>query len=257
MRDSRFKTVTKRGLASVGLEVRRTVSPTREDFYPVVDTCQVKNLSFIFELFLGSRENGSFVEVGAYDGITYSNTWGLAERGWTGLLLEPVPALAEASKRNHVNHLKVSVQQKAIGAQEDRIQLRLAGPYTTADPQQAEDYEKVEWAARWMTEEVIEVEQITLDAALRKSSIGSDFDVLVVDVEGHEMPVFEGFSLARWTPKMMIVELEDVHPVLHTNRASHARLTQRILTEGYGIVYKDSVNTVFVRQDVLSAALSS
>jgi FkbM family methyltransferase len=257
MRDYTFKTVAKRGLASVGLEVRRTPATTRVDYYPIVDTCQVKNLSFLLELFLGKRSHGSFVEVGAYDGITYSNTWGLAEKGWSGLMLEPVPTLAEAARKNHLNHSQVQIMQKAIGATHENIRLRLAGPYTTADEKQAADYEEIEWASKWMTSETIEVEQITLDYALDGSAIEEDFDVLVVDVEGHEMPVFEGFSLARWFPKLMIIELEDVHPMLDANRGSHARLTDVITKAGYGIVYKDSVNTVFVRRDVMAETLGT
>ncbi len=34
---------------------------------------------------------GRFLDVGAYDGITFSNTRYLAERGWSGVLLEPSP----------------------------------------------------------------------------------------------------------------------------------------------------------------------
>jgi serine/threonine protein kinase len=36
----------------------------------------------------------------------------------------------------------------------------------------------------------------------------------VVDVEGHETEVFEGFSLDHWMPQMIILELADFHPDL-------------------------------------------
>ncbi len=45
--------------------------------------------SVILEYF-GDRV-GRFLDVGAYDGVTYSNTRALAERGWRGVLVEPDP----------------------------------------------------------------------------------------------------------------------------------------------------------------------
>jgi len=41
------------------------------------------------------RHHGYFIEVGAYDGITLSNTYFLEQMGWTGLLVEPIPELCQ------------------------------------------------------------------------------------------------------------------------------------------------------------------
>jgi len=43
---------------------------------------------------------GVFVEVGANDGVAQSNTYFLGRRrGWTGILIEPVPWLAKIARR--------------------------------------------------------------------------------------------------------------------------------------------------------------
>src|SRR5262245_59004648 len=45
--------------------------------------------------------DGIFVEAGANDGLRQSNTLYFEKyRGWTGLLVEPVPELAERCRRN-------------------------------------------------------------------------------------------------------------------------------------------------------------
>lgn len=47
---------------------------------------------------------GSFVDVGAYDGRTFSNTYALAQRGWGGVCIEPAPdayKLLEARYRSN------------------------------------------------------------------------------------------------------------------------------------------------------------
>lgn len=55
---------------------------------------------FIGEWFSGRR--GRFLDVGAFDGKSLSNTWRLLELGWHGVLVEPAPhnflALMENSK---------------------------------------------------------------------------------------------------------------------------------------------------------------
>lgn len=59
-----------------------------ELFYPAAPYVQVPNSSFLLESVFGRTSEGLFVEVGAYDGITFSNSWGLASRGWSGILVE-------------------------------------------------------------------------------------------------------------------------------------------------------------------------
>src|SRR3954451_1905594 len=47
------------------------------------------------------ERGGVFVEAGAYDGFTQSNTYWLERfRGWSGVLVEAIPELAEQAKRN-------------------------------------------------------------------------------------------------------------------------------------------------------------
>ena len=47
------------------------------------------------------RDGGVFIEAGANDGVRQSNTYFLEKkRGWTGLLVEPVPELAAECRKN-------------------------------------------------------------------------------------------------------------------------------------------------------------
>lgn len=47
------------------------------------------------------KTGGTFLEFGAYDGITFSNTYLLEKNfGWTGLLIDPIPS--------HFNLMKTS-----------------------------------------------------------------------------------------------------------------------------------------------------
>jgi hypothetical protein len=55
-----------------------------EFFYTLSATCQIQNLSWIYEMFFAHKKDGTFVEVGAFDGDYASNTSCLADMGWRG-----------------------------------------------------------------------------------------------------------------------------------------------------------------------------
>ena len=53
--------------------------------------------------FFGDHK-GRFLDVGAYDGCTFSNTGQLAERGWSGVCVEPSPSAFPYLARYHDLH---------------------------------------------------------------------------------------------------------------------------------------------------------
>ena len=92
-----------------------------------------------------------------------------------------------------------------------------------------------------------------LDTLMGKIEVPKEFDVLVVDVEGKEAEVFETFELDEWKPKMLIVELEDEHPSFqkYTDLISKIKNLRRYINRrGYVEIFKDEINTVFIREDL-------
>ena len=76
----------------LNLKVTTAYSPS--GFFRSSPSCQIDNISELYEVFLTTKLDGVFVEVGAFDGYTFSNTWGLAQRGWRGIYVEPIPKYA-------------------------------------------------------------------------------------------------------------------------------------------------------------------
>ncbi len=220
-------------------------------FFAQVESCQIKLLWSLYEQYLSAKDDGIFVEVGGYDGLFVSNSWGLAKAGWTGYLIEPNPLMAEKCREVHSRNKNVSVTEVAIGpVGVKKIGLHLAGTLSTANPVLFEEYKSVEWAkASLKGTTTIEVNCITLDEFIESNRIPIGFDVLIVDVEGFESEVFSGFTISTWKPKMIIVELVNTHPDLETTRYSDARLQTVVSSAGYQVAYKDSINTVFVSDE--------
>lgn len=241
---------TLKGLDWLTRRVRKQSASTTE-FYPTTEFCQIAGLGHLLELYLGRRNSGTFVEVGANDGIYVSNTWGPATRGWRGIMVEPVLELARQCEVNHRGHPNVTVVHSAVGPPSvEQIEIHVAGALSTASTEVLAEYKDLDWARGQLMGLRTVVPCVTLDSLLADMDVNSGFDLLVVDVEGFEKQVFEGFDLSRWKPLMMIVELTDSHQTLRSRALDDARLQDFIVQNGYAIVYKDSANTVFVRQDV-------
>ncbi len=158
------------------------------------------------ETFFGHSRAGYFVEVGANDPTAWSQTWHLEGLGWTGVLVEPQPDLAETLRRER----KARVFAVACSRPENAgkmLTLHLAGIYSSLDPNLA--------ISTVTPESAVEVPIRTLDEVLMEASAPQPLDFVSIDVEGLEIDVLEGFDLARWRPRLLFVEDLAMSPRLH------------------------------------------
>jgi FkbM family methyltransferase len=213
---------------------------------------QIPNLDKIYERYFTrffEQYSGFFVEVGAYDGYSYSNTSGLADSGWKGIYIEPVFEYYKKCLMRHKDN-SVKVINCAIGSIEEQTDLYVGDYLTTLDPKYVEIYGEIEWSKKIKFNKQ-RTNKVRLDNILKKYKVKSNFDLLVVDVEGFEEDVFSSFSIEYWRPKMIIVELCDVHFSFQKYNyaiTSHKNLRQKILSNNYKQIFVDHINTVFVRE---------
>lgn len=147
--------------------------------------------------FFNDATAGYFVEVGANDPFERSQTWHLEQLGWTGVLIEPQPDLAV----NLVKARTAMVFAAACSSPENAgrtMELHVAGPLSSL--------QRDRMAPGAEPESVIEVRVRTLDDMLEEASAPSPIDLLSIDVEGHELEVLHGFDLARWRPRLILLE---------------------------------------------------
>ena len=210
-------------------------------------TCQIPNLLHFYAKYFNNV--GTFVEVGAYDGQSFSNTSVLADSGWKGYYIEPVSEFAYRCRLRHQNN-NVSVSNIAISDSVGTLQLAVGGVLSTASTETRDAYKSIDWANQLPFEDQTRtIECHTLDYFLEHQQVPRGFALLVVDVEGHEEKVFKGLSLPAWHPKMIIVELNDYHPSFNKFpelQSSSKQLRHSILEFGYMQAYCDEINTIFV-----------
>ena len=222
-------------------------------FYSPPANCQVPELGEKWAFILGRRTEGYFVEVGAYDGENFSNTSCLADAGWAGLYVEPIEEFAEKCRARHSGNSRVSVLNCAASDAAGAAQIFLGDTLTTLVGDQVADYAKIDWAKNLHRGESREIKTERLDVLLEEAKAPIGFDVLVVDVEGAEEKVINGFDIARWRPKVILIELEDEHPDFRENTRvvnSVTAIRQKIELAGYTLYFKDHINSMYLRADV-------
>lgn len=140
---------------------------------------------------------GYFVEVGANDPHERSQTWYLEQAGWTGILIEPQPDLAD--KLRVMRSAKVFAVACSLPANAGHtLPLHVAGPLSSLD--------RGRMAPGALPEKIITVPIRTLDGVLEEAGAPEHFDFLSIDVEGHEIEVLSGFDIARWQPRLILLE---------------------------------------------------
>ena len=183
--------------------------------------------------FFGNTK-GFFVEVGANEPRERSQTWHLEQVGWTGILIEPQPDLA-ANLRALRTAKVFAVACSSPDNAGHTLPLHVAGPLSSLDRERM--------APGATPETVIEVPIRTLDSVLEEAGAPERFAFLSIDVEGHEIEVLRGFDIARWQPRLILLEdhVADLSKHHFLSRAGY-RIVRRYENNGWYVPRDSSVH---------------
>ena len=169
--------------------------------YPVANTCQIpfwRSLGDVYTFVFGYKTDGVFVEIGAYDGESFSNTSCLADIGWVGHYVEPIPKFADACRRRHAANPRVRVHTACVGRTAgESVTLSTAGPFTSgvadevaavSGSQLGGALQALGWghAAPGAAASSVTATTVTLAGFLEGAGVAAkpgSVDVLVIDVE--------------------------------------------------------------------------
>lgn len=151
------------------------------------------------------KRNGFFVEFGATDGVSLSNTYLLEkEFAWNGLCAEPNPEFFVNLEQNR----RCQVSQDCIGAQTgEKVDFVFADVYGGF----IRDIDGDAHAARrraYLTEEVniAHLTTISLDDYLRKYGAPKIIDYISMDTEGSELEILSKFPFENWDVRNWTIE---------------------------------------------------
>ena len=196
----------------------------------------------------GPGHRGYYVEVGAFNGVDLSNTYFFEQIGWTGVLVEPNPGLAEHCRSARPGSKVFQGAAVAPGtpptvtleiAQDDGLYSSLA-----MDRRQREKVQRYTGQVRLQP---VDVPARTLDAILEEAGApegGVDF--VSIDVEGYEWSVLQGFTPSRWAPRVILLERD--------NAAPPVAIARYLYRHGYRLARRTGVNDWYLRGEASGAA---
>jgi FkbM family methyltransferase len=152
-------------------------------------------------------QGGTFVEAGAHDGFTQSNTYFLERhRGWSGVLVEAVPELAARCRRRRRRSRVVDYALVGPDFTGESVEVQFGDLMSTVgeDGTHAAGGLAVAGRRPYSTQ----VPGRTLSSVLSDAGL-TKVDLLVLDIEGRELEVLAGLDFERHSPRFLLIETLD------------------------------------------------
>ena len=184
---------------------------------------------------------GTFLDLGCNDCITFSNTRALAERKWTGVLVDPSPKAMERCKQLYKGHKGFYMYQYAISSHNGKAMLQESGPLINSrDVALVSTFHSSEMNRFKTTVSYtpIEVKTFKWKTFLNRLKI-KEFDMISLDVENDEMSILPDMDLSK--TKLVCIE--------HNGSAEKKQAYLNCTTK-YGldkIIYESGENLIIVR----------
>lgn len=218
----------------------------------ISETCQIPDLYSIYEKYIVNHHTKVFVEVGAYDGETFSNTSGLADNGWSGYYIEPIKEYYEKCKKRHEKN-NVVVSNLAISDFNGILNISKAGDISTASKDAIDFFNNgaIPFFHNKHKNDFVECKCITLNDYLLDNKVSRNFALLVIDCEGFEFNVIKDFNFDYYYPRMIIIELHEDSPEWLSNEAimqDTINCLNILKMNGYKKIYRDAINSIFIRE---------
>jgi FkbM family methyltransferase len=148
-------------------------------------------------------QGGKFLEAGAHDGYTQSNTYFLERhRGWSGVLVEPMPELRAKCERRRPRSQIFGCALVGPEQSDRNVTMHFGDLMsTTGAPEHARGGLEVTGRSGYS----LAVPALTISSVLDEAGLG-ELDVIVLDIEGRELDALRGLGLERHSPRYLLLE---------------------------------------------------
>ena len=209
-------------------------------FYPPY-TSQCGQDKYVNEHFFKNKKNGFFVDIGAHDGVSLSNTYFFEkELGWSGICVEPHP---QRFKELALNRAKKTICLPVAVAnntgvmkflQVDGYPEMLSGLFDFYDPRHIDRVDK-EIASRGGSSNLIDIPTLPLSSILDKYHV-SHIDFMSVDTEGSELEVLKSIDFNVVTIDVIAIE----------NNYGESKVHDYLKIKGYRLAHRAGGDEIYV-----------
>ena len=194
------------------------------------------------------QEKGFYIDVGCQNPIKNNNTYLLYKKGWEGINID-----LDKDNIDLFNSArpKDSNFNKAISSDIKNVELYFyhkKSPINTID-KKTSDFQKAKVTS------IKKINTDTLDNIILNSKYKNyTFDLLSIDVEGHELDVLKGFDLDKYSPKVIVVEYLDLNVSkleiknLSIENVLNSEIYKYLISKNYILVNSIYCDLVFVNK---------
>ncbi len=185
------------------------------------------------------KQNGFYVDVGAYDPILFSNTYFFYLNGWRGVNIEARPRSQQAFNRIRPRDINLEV---GVARAAGQLTYYFVGEDSTMNSFSRSFLEHIDMLKEVKRE--ISIPVLPLAEIFRRYVPESQvIDFMSVDVEGHDLEVLQSNDWKRFRPRFVVVEDAEVDAersaIVRTMREHRYELCAR------NVIIMDKINEYF------------
>ena len=160
----------------------------------------------VYQMFFKNKTEGYFVDIGAHDGTTFSNSKFFEELGWSGVCVEPNPKIFDVLQSTRkCKCVKKAVADKVGTAQFFQILGEADMLSGLADEFNQRGIENIHHNIQNNEFDYINVELDLFDNIVDSNII----DFLSLDTEGNELKILQTIDFNKYDIKVITVENND------------------------------------------------
>ena len=200
---------------------------------------------FLHQNFFQNKNDGIFIDIGAHDGITLSNSWFFEhELGWKGICFEPLPSVFEQLGVNRncicLNNCVAGQEGEVIFREVVGYSQMLSGIENSYDPLHKQRIER-EIKEKGGSYKYHSIKCRVLNNVLKEHDVSS-IDLISLDVEGSEFEILKSIDYEKFFIKVICVE----------NVYNIEIIRDFLLSKGFSLVTRIECDDVFLNNANIS-----
>lgn len=210
---------------------------------------QFRQDEFLNEVIFNRKRKGLFIDIGAHDGITISNTLYFEKvMDWDGICIEPNPNVfskLEANRKSTNLNVCIGNGNKTVKFTQIEGYSEMLSGISDAYSDSHLDRINREIQTKGGEKKEIDVQMVTLDSIAEIQ--GKSIDFISIDTEGNEFDIVKSIDFGRLDIAALVIE----------NNYGDGRIKEYLESVGYKLVYKLDCDEVFVSKKRFTIGMRS
>ena len=203
----------------------------------------IEGEDLLIERALGHKNNGFFVDVGAYHPVKYSNTYRFYLKGWKGINIDAMPGSMDLFKKKRPKDINLEIPVADVSAILTYYIFNEQALNTFSEEEAKKKDGKGD--IRLLRTEKLQTKRLE-EILDRHVKPGTEIDFMSVDVEGYDLKVLQSNNWIKYKPALVLVENLVSYNTLE--KALHGEISLYMKSLGYNLFAK-TYNTLFFEDE--------